>query len=225
MKSKILILFFIVGLGELIAVAMDIEVLQWVFKPLIMVVLGAFYFFGTSEPSPLAKAVVGAIVFSWIGDVCLMFQGVSEMYFMAGLGAFFIAHLCYVMAYNQHVKKKEGTGLHGIQKFRFSLPIVLAGTGLITILYAHLGALKILVTLYAIVLMVMTLQALFRYGYTNPVSFWFVFVGALLFMVSDSLIAVNKFLTSFELAGLTIMATYILAQFLIIRGLIFHFEE
>ncbi|MFZ1809106.1 MAG: lysoplasmalogenase, partial [Cyclobacteriaceae bacterium] len=139
--------------------------------------------------------------------------------------AFLIAHICYVMAYHQHIEKKEGAGLHGIQKFRFSLPIVLAGTGLITILYAHLGALKIPVTIYAIVIMVMTLQALFRYGYTNAVSFWFVFVGAILFMISDSMIAVNKFLSSFELAGLVIMATYILAQFLIVKGLLLHFDE
>jgi uncharacterized membrane protein YhhN len=73
--------------------------------------------------------------------------------------------------------------------------------------------------------MVMVLQALFRYGYTNTVSFWFVFVGAILFMISDSMIAVNKFLSSFELAGVAIMVTYILAQFLIIKGLLLHFEE
>jgi uncharacterized membrane protein YhhN len=222
MKSKILILFFIVALGELIAVAMDIEQLQLIFKPLIMLVLGIYYY---TQSASMAKTVVAAIIFSWVGDVSLMFQSSNELYFMAGLGAFLIAHVCYVMAYSRYIEKREGFGLNGVQKFRFSLPIVLAGTGLITILYAHLGGLKIPVTLYAIVLMVMVLQALFRYGYTNTVSFWFVFVGAILFMISDSMIAVNKFLSSFELAGVAIMVTYILAQFLIIKGLLLHFEE
>lgn len=214
-----------VSLGELVAVAISAERLQWVFKPLIMLVLGAYYYTQSTQPISLTKSVMAAIVFSWIGDISLMFQGKNELYFMVGLGAFLIAHICYVMAYSQHIEKKEGAGLHGIQKFRFSLPIVLAGTGLITILYAHLGVFKIPVAVYAIVLMVMTLQALFRYGYTNTVSFWFVFVGAILFMISDSMIAVNKFLVPFELAGLAIMATYILAQFLIVRGLLFHFEK
>jgi uncharacterized membrane protein YhhN len=222
MKSKILILFFIVALGELIAVAMDIAQLQLIFKPLIMLVLGIYYY---TQSASMAKTVMTAIIFSCIGDISLMFQGSSELYFMAGLGAFLIAHLCYIMAYAQHIEKREGFGLNGVQKFRFSLPIALAGTGLITVLYAHLGGLKIPVTLYAIVLMVMVLQALFRYGYTNTVSFWFVFVGAAFFMISDSMIAVNKFLSSFELAGVGIMVTYILAQFLIIKGLILHFEE
>ncbi|MBZ0245900.1 MAG: lysoplasmalogenase [Cyclobacteriaceae bacterium] len=225
MKSKILILFFMVSLGELVAVAISAERLQWVFKPLIMLVLGAYYYTQSTQPISLTKSVMAAIVFSWIGDISLMFQGKNELYFMVGLGAFLIAHICYVMAYSQHIEKKEGAGLHGIQKFRFSLPIVLAGTGLITILYAHLGVFKIPVAVYAIVLMVMTLQALFRYGYTNTVSFWFVFVGAILFMISDSMIAVNKFLVPFELAGLAIMSTYILAQFLIVKGLMSHFEK
>lgn len=214
-----------VSLGELVAVAISAERLQWVFKPLIMLVLGTYYYTQSTQPISLTKSVMAAIVFSWIGDVSLMFQGKNELYFMVGLGAFLIAHICYVMAYSQHIEKKEGAGLHGIQKFRFSLPIVLAGTGLITILYAHLGVFKIPVAVYAIVLMVMTLQALFRYGYTNTVSFWFVFVGAILFMISDSMIAVNKFLVPFELAGLAIMATYILAQFLIVKGLMSHFEK
>lgn len=214
-----------VSLGELVAVAISAERLQWVFKPLIMLVLGAYYYTQSTQPISLTKSVMAAIVFSWIGDISLMFQGKNELYFMVGLGAFLIAHICYVMAYSQHIEKKEGAGLHGIQKFRFSLPIVLAGTGLITILYAHLGVFKIPVAVYAIVLMVMTLQALFRYGYTNTVSFWFVFVGAILFMISDSMIAVNKFLVPFELAGLAIMATYILAQFLIVKGLMSHFEK
>lgn len=214
-----------VSLGELVAVAISAERLQWVFKPLIMLVLGTYYYTQSTQPISLTKSVMAAIVFSWIGDVSLMFQGKNELYFMVGLGAFLIAHICYVMAYSQHIEKKEGAGLHGIQKFRFSLPIVLAGTGLITILYAHLGVFKIPVAVYAIVLMVMTLQALFRYGYTNTVSFWFVFVGAILFMISDSMIAVNKFLVPFELAGLAIMSTYILAQFLIVKGLMSHFEK
>jgi uncharacterized membrane protein YhhN len=51
-----------------------------------------------------------------------------------------------------------------------------------------------------------------------------VFTGAILFMVSDSLIAITKFLSGFDLAGLAIMSTYMGAQFLIIEGLLAHRE-
>lgn len=224
MKSKILLLFFIVSLVELLAIGFEIEKLQWVVKPLLMVLLGVYYYSVVGK-SAMAKMVIGAILFSLVGDVCLLFQSNNELFFIFGLGAFLITHVCYVLTYRQHVKKVAGVGLHGIQKFRFSLPIILAGTGLITILYTHLGALKFPVIVYAIVLMVMVLQALFRFGYTTLKSFWFVFAGALLFMLSDSLIAINKFLAPFAWAGLAIMVTYILAQYLIIQGLMDHSEE
>lgn len=225
MKSKVLSVYFAVSLIELIAVAMEAEKVQWLFKPLIMIVLGIYYYNQSAKDGLLSKPVMVAIIFSWLGDVSLMFQHSGEIYFMIGLGSFLIAHTGYILAYPQYIEKETGNGLHGIQKFRFSFPIVLAGTGLITILYAHLGSLQIPVIVYAVVLVIMTLQALFRYGYTNAVSFWFVFIGALLFMISDSLIAVNKFLSPFELSGVAIMTTYILAQFLIVRGLLFHFER
>ena len=108
-KPKTLTLFFIVALGELLAIAMGLEGLQLVCKPLIMPALGAYYFAASKEGGHLARPVVAAIVFSWIGDVCLMFQDNNEMYFVAGLGAFLIAQLCYIKAYSLHAQKKEGT--------------------------------------------------------------------------------------------------------------------
>lgn len=222
MKTKSFIIFFVVCIGELFSVAVGSEIGQWLFKPLIMIVLGFYYYLGTVKNNISSKSVMVAILFSFLGDVSLMFQGENEIYFMTGLGSFLVAHVGYVIAYYQHKNVKEEAGLNGIQKFRFALPIVLAGTGLITILFSHLGALKIPVTIYSIVLMVMVLQALFRYGYTNNVSFWYVFIGALLFMISDAMIAINKFLFLFELSGLAIMFTYMLAQFFIIRGLVVH---
>lgn len=224
MKTKILIIFFVVSIGELLSVAVGSEKGQWIFKPLIMVVLGFYYYQGAAKNNTSANSVMAAILFSFLGDVSLMFQGENEIYFMGGLGSFMLAHVCYIIAYYQHKHVKEDAGLNGIQKFRFALPIVLAGTGLIAILFAHLGALKIPVTIYAIVLIVMVLQALFRYGYTNAVSFWYVLVGALLFMISDAMIAINKFLFQFELSGLAIMLTYMLAQYFIIRGLLDHHD-
>jgi uncharacterized membrane protein YhhN len=166
-----------------------------------------------------------AIVFSLLGDVALMLQLYNELYFIIGLGSFLVAHLYYLNAYHQHRNEADSNALLGVQKFRFSLPIVLFGTGLITVLYSHLGDFKIPVILYAFVLILMVLQALFRFGHTTRKSFTLVFIGALLFMISDSFIAINKFLNSFESAQLVIMSTYLIAQFFIIKGLIAHAEN
>jgi uncharacterized membrane protein YhhN len=75
---------------------------------------------------------------------------------------------------------------------------------------------------YAGVLTYMVLSALFRFGKTNSGSFTMVFGGAILFMMSDSLIAINKFLEPLSMAGFWVMITYITAQFLIVKGLLKH---
>ncbi len=160
-----------------------------------------------------------ALIFCWGGDVLLMFQ--QELFFMLGLGSFLTGHVLYILSYQQH-RWSEGEGFLGPQKVRFALPIVLAGSGLVVVLYPFLGSLKIPVMVYALVLTIMVLQAMFRYGYTSSTSFTLAFIGALFFMVSDSVLAINKFMNPLPLAGFTIMLTYCIGQFLIVSGIINH---
>ena len=75
---------------------------------------------------------------------------------------------------------------------------------------------------YALILIVMVLNSVFRYGRTINASFWLVFVGSIFFMLSDSVLAINKFFSPVTAAGFWVMSTYILAQFLIIQGLLKH---
>jgi uncharacterized membrane protein YhhN len=225
MKNKLLILFSTVFVLESLAVLLSLGWLELATKPFIMIVLGAYYVTSMKGQNySLSKPVLIAILFSFLGDVALLFQELNRLYFMFGLGFFLLAHIGYILGYDQHKNSQAGTPLLGVQKFRFAFPIILAGTGLITILYSHLGDMRIPVIIYSLALIVMVLKALFRFGYTNTRSFWLVFTGAILFMVSDSLIAITKFLSGFDLAGLAIMSTYMGAQFLIIEGLLAHRE-
>lgn len=214
-----LILFFIVGFGEIISQTIDSNYLHWVCKPLIMLTLGIYYFLSSSHRSAI---VLLAILFSFVGDVLLMFEVSQPGAFIAGLSAFLVAQMFYIRAYRQHQDASVENSLKGIQKIRLSFPIVLAGTGLLVILYPSLQALKLPVTIYTLVLIIMVLHAVFRYGRTINKSFWLVSGGSLLFMVSDSLLAINKFFQPLNSAGMWIMSSYILAQFFIIEGLRVH---
>jgi uncharacterized membrane protein YhhN len=221
MRKMILYFFTTVGLGELISILFSVELLHLICKPLIMVTLCAYYLAGVKKESR-SHSLVLAIVFCFAGDVLLMFVSQNASNFMFGLVAFLIAHVFYIMSYRQHKFEDGNHALEGVQRLRFAFPIVLAATGLIVILYPVLGALKYPVILYALVLMLMVINALFRYGYTNAKSFWMVFTGAVLFLISDSTLAINKFLEPVNNGVLIIMSTYILAQYLIIAGLIEH---
>ena len=218
MKKIALILFFLVAVAELIAVTFNIALIQTIAKPLIMITLMSYYLLSVSERN---NFFVVALVFCWIGDVLLMFQG-DEMFFIYGLVAFLSGHVLYVFSYKQMRDPESVHGLLSTQKFRFSFPIILAGTGLVVVLLPHLGELKIPVMIYALVITIMVLQALFRFGFTSKRSFTLIFVGALFFMISDSALAINKFMKPLPMASLLIMVTYMTAQYLIVEGAIAH---
>jgi uncharacterized membrane protein YhhN len=93
--------------------------------------------------------------------------------------------------------------------------------GILILLFPGLeGMMKPIIVLYALSLMGMSMMALNRLGRVGRSSYLLVFIGSLLFLLSDSMIALNKFYSEFWLAGFWIMITYISAQYLIMRGLI-----
>lgn len=219
MKRIALILFLLSAVGVILSLVFDSSYLHWITKPLIMITLGVYYIAASRSRS---ASVLLAIFFSLAGDVFLMFDGSFSQAFIAGLSAFLLAHIFYILAYRQHRDESEENALKGIQKIRFSFPIILAGTGLIVILYPSLGSLKIPVVIYALVLIIMVVNAVFRYGRTSINSFWLVFGGSASFMLSDALLAINKFFKPLPAAGFWVMAFYMLAQCCIIMGIVDH---
>lgn len=215
-------LFVVVSVGEILSGTLGSTYLHMVCKPMIMLTLGIYYLYHSSHRSMIVWL---AIFFSFAGDILLMFEAQQPVFFMLGLSAFLLAHIFYILAYRQHQGESDDNALKGIQKIRFAFPIVLAGTGLIVVLYPSLGDLKLPVVIYALVLIIMVLNAVFRYGRTSSTSFALVLGGSLLFMMSDALLAINKFFKPVASADFWIMSSYILAQFLIIKGLCVHVNQ
>ena len=77
---------------------------------------------------------------------------------------------------------------------------------------------QIPISIYSSVIILMVIAALNWKDYINKQAFKFVFWGALLFMFSDSIIALNKFKSAIPQAHIWIMSLYLLGQYLIVRG-------
>lgn len=215
-------IFIIIIAGDLTGRVMQSETLDYIFKPLLMIwLLGFYYQKLEGKLDTFAKLIVGALVFSWGGDVSLMFVRQAEIFFVLGLGNFLVAHVLYVIAYYKSVSI---TGQQGFirQQPIWALPFLLLGVGLYTYLFPHLKELAIPVLVYASTIVLMAVFALNRKGSTNYTSYQWVFLGAFLFVISDSFIAINKFVIPVPQAGLIIMVTYIAAQYLIVKGCIAH---
>ena len=213
-------LFIMASALNLAAMAFGWPALNFITKPSIVISLIAFYV-SASGPG-LDRMVVWALIFCWLGDVLLLLHGQLEASFILGLAAFLIGHLIYVAAYNQLQRSFVKDRAPILVRILLGLPAIAMAVGLVTLLFPGLGGLKGPVIAYAVAITWMVLTALMRNGKTSSQSFWMVFSGALIFMISDSLLAINKFYTPIPLPGFWIMLTYCSAQYLIIRGALAH---
>lgn len=219
-RNVFIIPFVITAIVNIVGDFSGIAILSDISKPLLIPFLGGYYMAGKSIYR--SKPLLIALFACWIGDVSLMFVGLNGNWFIIGLLSFLVGHVFYIITYRQHRWESTDNELLVPQKIRFSLPVVLAGTGLVVILFPVLGGLQFPVMIYALVLTVMVMNAIFRYGRTSSRSFWMTLAGAILFMISDAILAINKFLGQIEYGGVYIMLTYITAQFMIVEGLRSH---
>jgi uncharacterized membrane protein YhhN len=202
----------------MIATITGIEWLHYSSMPLVMIWIAANFMIMT-KPQPNRWLVMTAFFFSWVGDVFLMFGSKNDLFFFAGVGGFFIAQVTYIIAFSKF-NIKPGKGFIA-QKPLLVLPYLAYVVVIYSILYPHLeGIMKPVVALYAISLMGMSAVALNRKGLMDPASFRILFTGTIFFMISDSILALNKFAIDIPQEGLLVLSTYVLAQFLIMQGLI-----
>jgi uncharacterized membrane protein YhhN len=192
--------------------------LEYCVKPLIMIWM-AVYFILFRKEKRFTIPVLLAFFFSWTGDNLLMCSGQNELFFYAGVGGFFFAQLSYIYVFARY---SETGGRGYLQKNMVTGLLFLAyAGGIYILLYPSLeGIMKPVILIYALSLIGMSMMALNRNGRVSNASYLPVFAGSVLFVVSDSLIAINKFTAEIPLAGFWIMVTYISAQYLITRGLV-----
>lgn len=154
--------------------------------------------------------LLAGLAFSMQGDVWLLL----EQGFIPGLASFWLAHACYIALFRQDAPWR-----------RNPLALLLcvgAGTGLYAYLATH-GlpvSLRLPVAAYATVIALMAAQALGRASSQHSRAARTVAWGALFFMFSDTVLAINKFVQPVPAAQLWILGSYYLAQWLIVYGML-----
>ncbi len=220
MKNKEFSFFTVVSLLHLSGELLENPATTMITKPLIMASLIIYYRNSTTR-TPLDKFVVPALVFSLIGDSLLLFQKDNSLFFLGGLGVFLLAHLVYSFLNFNLVNDDQ----RKIKLYWQDLPIIALGFIVFLLIKEGVGNLQIPVLCYIVVISIMGISARQRWKRADRQSFWLIMSGALSFMLSDSLLAINKFTQPIDNSGFWIMLTYILAQFLIVRGLIVFIQK
>lgn len=197
--------YVLVGVVHLAALLADATSLSTFTKPLLMPLLLAGLLFALPRwRSEVALLGSLGILFSWLGDTSLMYSG--DLGFLLGLGFFLLAHVAYLVLFLRRLRKRRLRAIVAVY--------ALWWVALVVALAPFTGSLLVPVALYGVVLGAMAAFALS----CNR----FVAVGGALFVASDTLLGLNKFLPGFELwqVDFLIMLAYIAAQGLIALGLV-----
>ena len=209
---KIYIVISIVYLAILLS---GNEYLDLYLKPILIPLLGfAVYAY---KRFPSRNTLLTALAFSWIGDVILLFADIAEIYFILGLVSFLISHIIFCTLFN----KQNHTQVRNNIVFRIGCVIIVVYLiGMLSFLLPNLGDLRIPVIINGFVICTMLIMAFNGFLTWPKPGNKFIFAGAFIFIVSDSILAINKFHSPIEKGVFFTMLTYLVAQYLIVAGIL-----
>jgi uncharacterized membrane protein YhhN len=221
-NSVISIIYFFIGLICIILLNQSNFWPGFIAKALIIPVLLVLFLVNLNPlTNRLHSLLFAGLLFSWAGDVVLEFSKNSANMFILGLVCFLLAHIMYFTVFIITPGKNSIL----TNRIYLLLPVIVYGVILVYCLYPDLADMRVPVILYAIVILTMLTGAINRKEKVNRGSYYLVLAGAILFVISDSVIAINKFSHQFTSSGIVIMSTYIVAQYLIVAGYINQFRS
>jgi uncharacterized membrane protein YhhN len=217
MKNLPILAFITVALLNLLGATLAQSTLVFCTKPLLMPLLMLWLATATPrvpEQSFLRRTMFGALVFSTLGDILLMFSG--QLFFLLGLVFFLLAHVFYIGAFSSISSFKNGFLSRNPW---WATPFIAFPICLLIFLWTGIPVgMKLPVAAYASVISVMALSVVNLKGKIAAPIFWTLMAGAVLFLISDSALAFSSFGQPFAGERLVIMGTYILGQYLLVRG-------
>lgn len=222
-KNYLLLIFLVLALLNLWAEYSFSQSLIFFTKPLLITSLGFWFFIETKNNKTLfRKLILFALLFSVGGDTLLMFvegDPGRPHFFLFGLASFLVAHIFYLSAFVKFPSDK--IGLVNRRKWwitAFAIYIAFFNYYLLPDVPKEM---QIPVLVYSLAIMTMLLACLNLNGKIPSNIFKILFAGAFLFMISDTLIALNKFKSAdftIPFARIWIMSLYILGQYLMVSA-------
>jgi uncharacterized membrane protein YhhN len=215
-KRVYTILYFIILLIDLIAIACKREVIVYIADPSLSVVLAVFFLSKTKSVAwPFRLLMFLALLFSFIGDIFLLFEEKGEVFFITGIAFFLLTHISYICFFLK------------IRYTNLPLPdckwpfIFLTEAALLLFIFSmlpYLADMSIPVIIYAVFISFTLLTSIHAFRLKEQSVGWLCISGAILFIASDTLEAIDHFYHTVPAGNLLITLTYGLAQWGLCAG-------
>lgn len=197
--------FVSVSVLHLLGFIFENGIVRHLTKPLLLISLGLFY---RSSVNKINWIYLIAVFFSFLGDVLLIFD--SELNFILGLATFLISHIFYIVMVLKGLEQSSH-----VNKVRAAIPFIVLFFVLISFLKDSLDVMLIPVVVYGLVISLFGTMALLNFKLKKNKPSLILLIGAILFIISDSILAINKFYSAKEILAVSVMITYLLAQYCI----------
>ncbi len=182
-------IYIVLSILHLTFIVLDSKFGIYATKPLLMATLGCWFYLRTKSNFTISsKLFLIGIFSSLVGDTFLMFHG--EEFFLLGLASFLVAHIFYIFSFFKYPRFSNGII---IQKPLKSMPYLLYLLVVASFLWENLGEMKLPVLFYSSVITLMAISAMNMKNRIDFQSFLLIISGAILFVISDTVIAINKF--------------------------------
>ncbi len=218
----ITVIFYILGFSNLVFFYTGLKLYQYISVSTLMPLLALYYIIVRKKISNKQDVfILLSLFFAWIGDVTMMFLPIQPIMLIPGLVSFLFTHILYIKIFSKGSMSELLKG----GKLIATLLLIVYGIILYVMLFSKLEAgMRIPVFIYDAAITLGIVAAISRYKKVNAKSFYLVLLGAVLFLISDSTLSINRFLYPFYWHYLPTMAPYFSGQYFIIIGLLFEKE-
>ncbi|MBS1731109.1 MAG: lysoplasmalogenase [Bacteroidetes bacterium] len=214
-------LFLFILIADIMLMLTHADQYRYFTKPLLVPMLLLSLILGTpkSKHAKSKMLIILALIFCFMGDLLLLFEQYDIIYFQLGLAAFLIGHVFYIIFFTRIKPFAKETALF---TFLCGIGILAYIIFILVMLWRTLAKeqLELPVALYAFtigLLLLSTLNLLTNRRMRN-ISWSYFIPGAAFFVLSDSILAWNKFYSIVSHANVLIIITYAIAQFLLVAG-------
>jgi len=221
-------IFWIILLADCFLIYTQQEEYRWFTKPLLLLTLMVYFNLNVSRRHHSSSKILAnsALSLALIGDVLLLFKG--EQFFIAGLISFLLTQTILTAYFS----KMHPLSLKNSEYFFGALIplLIIAGVG-IKFIYQYLNHLEIPVIIYSVVIVLMAATAanVLANKKTFNLAGKYFLPGALLLVLSDLTLALNKFYFSteegFHILNIVVMLTYGYGFSLITKGFVTHLKK
>lgn len=195
-QTKLLITIIIMSIASMSCSHIGHDA-YYILKPLTSIlVIALAWRLGERPINKYFKLTMAALVFCLIGDSLLLFPHL----FIGGLIAFLIGHILFAISFVARGGFSRNVGI--------LIPLLLYGAAFYYYIYDHLGALSIPVAIYIAFIMLMAWQGIALYYKQKSTATLCIAIGVVLFLISDSILAYNKFVSPVGYSSYWILSTY-----------------